>query len=327
MARRLPRRRALMLALAVPAIARPAAAQEWKPTRQVSIIVPYPPGGFSDSLTRILAIELPNILGQNVVVENKPGASGRLGIDALSKAAPDGHTFAIVTPGIVSILPITDERYADMASRFTPLMLAVWAPAVIVFNPARIPAKTVPEFVEFIRQNPRKLNYGSLGVGSSYHIVIEAFLSTIGGDAVNVSYRGEAPAVQDLVAGQIDFMMATSTAIPHIKAGRVMALAALGTERWSALPELPTLIESGVKYARNSWFGYAGPPELPRPIVDGLNKALATALKAEAVKKLLDAQHTIVAASTPEQMRAAIAEESAEAKALITLGRVRVENN
>lgn len=280
----------LLAAAALAAACSFAHAEDW-PARPVKMIVPYPPGGPVDVSARLLAPKLQAALGQPFVVENKPGAGGNIGVDAVAKSAPDGYTLgmgAIATHAInPSLMPnVPFDPIAD----FVHLALVVQVPNVLVVN-NDVAAKSVAELVALAKSRPGKLDFASGSTGSTGHLAGELFKQMTGTYAVHIPYKGAAPAVADLIAGRVHFMFDNlASALPRIKTGQVRALAVTTLKRAPALPELPTLDESGLKgFDMTTWWGVVGPAKMPEPIAARLNAEILKAMDAPDVKERLRA--------------------------------------
>jgi tripartite-type tricarboxylate transporter receptor subunit TctC len=279
-----------LLAVALAAAATTLHAQAW-PSKPLRFIVPYPPGGPVDVSARLLAPKLQAALGQPVVVENKPGAGGNIGMDALAKSAPDGYTIGMgaiathaINPALMSNVPY------DPLRDFIHLTLVVQVPNVLVVN-NDVPAKSVAELVALAKAKPGKLDFGSGSTGSTGHLAGELFKQMTGTYMVHIPYKGAAPAVADLLAGRVHFMFDNlASALPRIKAGQVRALAVTTLMRAPALPELPTLDESGLKgFDMTTWWGVMGPAKMPEAIATRLNAEILKAMDAPDVKERLRA--------------------------------------
>ena len=269
---RLPRFATPALAGLCIAFAGAALAQAF-PTRAVRIIVPFPPGGGADALARIMQPSLTRAWGQPVIVENKPGASGHIGADAVASSEPDGYTLMMS-----STASLTEKN----VGQFAPVTLVSASPYVIVANP-KVPARNVRELIDYARRNPGKLSFGSSGTGAASHLSAELFKSLAGVDMLHVPYKGTGQALTDLLAGQIDLMFAPAqTVMPHVQAGKLNALAVTSAKRSATLPDLPTIAEAGLPgYEAIGWFGLLAPAKTPSAIVARLstdaNKVLAEA--------------------------------------------------
>jgi tripartite-type tricarboxylate transporter receptor subunit TctC len=278
---------ALCLGLGAFALPRAAVAGDW-PTRPVTLIVPFAPGGTTDIIARIVGQALSARLGQNVIIENVGGAGGALGANQAAKAAPDGYTIFMATiahamaPGIYKSLPY------DFEKDFAPITVVAYVPNIVIVHPL-VPAKTIGELIAYIRANPGKVNYGSAGIGSTEHMSGELMAAMANLKMVHVPYKGGAPMMADLIAGHIEMSIETSgSATPHIKAGNVRALAVSTAKRSPAFPDLPTLAEAGLPgYDVKTWYGLLAPAGTPAPIRDRLYKELAEILKSPDIKARL----------------------------------------
>src|SRR5262245_15970554 len=293
------------------AIAAGAWAQAF-PSKPIRYIVPFPPGGPTDTFSRALAAQLAEALGQPVIVENIPGPAAAIGMGRAAKSLPDGYAIGLATTGSHSINPhlygakLTYNALKD----FTPLTLAVSYVNVLVVNPA-VPAKSVAELVAYAKANPGKVNFGSAGNGSSNHLSGELLKSLTGAPMQHVPYKGSAPALTDVVSGQLTFMFdILVTAVPQVRAGRVRALAVTSAKRSPFAPDIPTMSESGVPgYAEagaDLWFGIVAPAGLPKPVVDKLNGELIRVLRSPAMRERISSQFFDVRTSTPAEFRKVI---------------------
>jgi tripartite-type tricarboxylate transporter receptor subunit TctC len=258
-------------------VSQSARAQPY-PSRPVRIIVGFPPGGPSDFLARLIGQWLSDRLGQTFIIENRPGASGNIATEAVTRAPADGHTLLLVVPGNA----ISDLLYDKLAFSFmrdtTPVAGLSNGPLVMEVNPA-IPVHTVPEFIAYAKARPGQINFVSPGIGAVIHLCGELFKMMTGVDMVHVPYRGTAPALTDLIAGQVQLMFAdTPSSIEHIKAGKLRALAVTTAVRSEVLPDVPTVSEFLPGFVASNWFGIAAPRSTPPDIVDRLNKEINAAL-------------------------------------------------
>ncbi|MBN9473875.1 MAG: hypothetical protein ABS43_24960 [Bordetella sp. SCN 67-23] len=290
----------------------PAQAQDY-PERALRLIVPFSAGGVTDLVARIYASELAKGLGQTVVVENKTGAAGAVAMDAVKQAAPDGYTLMLATIGTQAINPalLPNLRYAPGDLDYVTMLTTV--PQLLVVN-AKSPIRTVAELVEHAKKNPGKLSYGSSGIGSAPHLAVEIFAARAGFRAVHVPYRGSSQSITDLIAGQLDFMIdPVTTTLPYIQSGKLRALAVSTPQRLPALPDLPTIAESGyADYDVGVWNTIAVLKGTPRPVVKRLAAESARILAAEPVRKrLLDVGAVAVPAS-PDETRVFVEREQAK---------------
>lgn len=287
------------------------------PNKPIRLIVPWPSGGATDVVARVLAEGMRKDLGRSVVIENKPGATGRIGIEAVRSAPPDGYTLVMAISNTHGLAPaLYPDLPYDPVKDFTPIGVAATGPLAVVVHPS-VPAKTLPELVEYAKRNPGKLNFASAGAGSASHLLGEMLKSIAGIDMVHIGYKGTGQAVTDLAAGQVQLLFDGTPVMPYLKNDQLRALATTGPKRWSALPEVPTTTEAGYpKLQTYGWWGLMGPKGMPQPIVDRLNRSLNSALKDPFVQSTLHTQGMDVSeANTPAEMGAFIATEIVRWKA------------
>jgi tripartite-type tricarboxylate transporter receptor subunit TctC len=293
---------AFVLAVALPFT---AVAQAF-PSKALRLICPFPPAGAVDIASRSTANELSKILGQPVTVDNKPGAGGNLGGAEAARAAPDGYTLFMTTSGIQSINPALYAKMPfDPNKDLTPIAPLVSLNNVLVLHPS-VPAKSVKDVIALAKSQPGKLSYASSGFGTSIHMSGAMFTQFTGTDLLHVPYKGSGPALTELLAGQVNMMFDNiPSSLPHIKAGKLRALATTGAKRDPTLPDLPTMAEAGVAgYESGVWFGLMAPAGTPKDVVARLNAAAVQATKApEFVKRMTDLGYSIIA-GTPEEMTA-----------------------
>ncbi len=292
----------VLLSILALAFAHPAIAQGWKPTGPVRLIVPIQ-GGTVDILARMAAQRLQETWGQPVIVEAKPGAGGSIGAELVAKSAPDGQTVLVAFTAPITVNPtLFDKISYDPIKDLAPITLAVTTPQFVVVHPS-VPANTMAEFIDFAKKNPGKLSYASVSVGSASHLTMEMLKSAAGIDLTHVPYKGSAPAVTDLLGGQVHAaMLVPGNVLPHLKTGKLKVLATTGRKRFAGTPDIPTLIESGFPdFEAVAWIGFMAPGGTPRAIVDAYHAELVRILALPDVKqRLLDIQFEIVA-GTPEQ--------------------------
>src|SRR5262245_13174103 len=285
----LVRRKFLRLAtatVAAPVLLRPAWAQIY-PTRPVRIIVGFIAGGSLDLLARLIGQWLQERLGQPFVVENRPGAGGNIGTEAVVRAAPDGHTLLMVSNSAAINATLYDKLNFVFLRDIAPIASISRASIVMTVNPL-LAAKTVPEFISHAKANPGKINMASGGIGTGPHLAAELFKSMTGIDALHVPYRGSAPALTDLIGGQVQTMFdGLASSIEHIKGGKLRALAVTTAIRSEALPEIPTMGEFVAGYEASAWFGVGAPKNTPVEIIERLNKEINTALADPRIKARL----------------------------------------
>ncbi len=313
------RRRSALTLLAGAACAPAALAQAAWPARPVRIVVPFAAAGTTDILARALAPELQRAFGQPFVVDNKPGAGGNTGSAEVAKAAPDGYTLLMGTVGTHAINPSLYEKMPYDAKRdFVPVTLMAGVPNVLVLNPAmaqRYGINSVADLTRVARSNPGKLNVASSGNGTSIHLSAELYKSLTGTFMVHFPYRGSGPALLDLMAGNVDLMFDNlPSAMPHIRSGRLKALAVTSAARSTALPDLPTVAEAGgpalKEFEASSWFGLLAPAGTPADIVNRIQQETAKALATPAMRERLQAQGAIPSGNTPAEFARLIDEET-----------------
>jgi tripartite-type tricarboxylate transporter receptor subunit TctC len=312
------RRTTLALLSTLPLAAR---AQGAWPSRAVRIVVPFAAGGTTDILARALAPELQRAFGQPFVVENKPGAGGNNGANEVAKAAPDGHTFLMGTVGTHAINASLYSRMPyDHVKDFAPVSLVAGVPNVLVLNPANAQKNgiaSVVDLIRYARANPGRLNVASSGNGTSIHLAAELFKTMTGSFMLHLPYGGSGPALIDLMAGNTDLMFDNlPSSLPHIRSGKLRALAVTSAVRSAALPELPTIEEAGGPvlkgYEASSWFGLLAPAGTPMDIVNRLQAEVAKALATPAIKERLQAQGAIPSGNTSAEFARHIAVETAK---------------
>ena len=290
--------------LAVPLGPGVARAQAPFPSRPITMVVGFAPGGGTDTVARILAKTVSEGLGQQVVVDNKAGAGGNIATDFVAKAAPDGHTILLGNVGSLTVAPhLLASLPYDPLRDFAPITMAVVFANVIVVHPS-VPANTLAEFVRLAKEKPGQITYGSSGIGGAGHLAGELLRIMAGIDLVHVPYKGGGPAMQGLLGGQISAYFATPVAAgPHMKAGKARALASTGTTRSPFLPEVPTVAESGYPgYEATNWYAYVAPAKTPKDIVERLNREIVRALGTPEVKELFAKQGLEPRPSTPEEL-------------------------
>lgn len=298
-------RRALLVAPALTLLPRRGAAQGF-PTRAVTIVVPNPPGGGSDFAARLFTEGLSQALGQPVVIDNRPGANGNIGIQQAVRAAPDGHTLLMQYSGYHAGNPAMMQNLPwDPIRDLAPVAMATMAPHVILGAP-NLPANSLQELIAYARANPGKLNFASSGNGSIQHIAGEVFSRAIGAPMVHVPYRGAAPALQDVAGGRVEIFITTpSSAIALVQAGRVKAIAMASAQRSSGLPDVPTTAEAGLPgFTMDAWFAFFAPAGVPRPILERLNGELRRLAENPAIRRRAEEGGTRLAAMTIEELDA-----------------------
>jgi len=306
-----PRRAFLRLAaaaVALPAIARPARAQTY-PARPVRIIVGFSAGGPTDINARIMAQWLSERLGQQFLVENRPGAAGNIATEAALRSAPDGYTLLQVTSSNAVNATFYDNLSFNILTDTAPVAAIIRLPFVMEVNPS-VTAKTVPEFIAYAKANPGKINMASGGIGTSIHIAGELFKMMAGVNLIHVPYRGSAPALTDMISGQVHVMFDILTSsIGHIRSGALRALAVTTTTRSEALPELPTVGDFLPGYEASAWYGIAAPKNTPSEIIEKLNKEINAGLADPGVKARLTELGGTVTPGSPADFGRLLADE------------------
>lgn len=304
----------LIAAAAALPLSRPALAQPARlPDGPLRIIVPFPPGGPNDLLARVLGQKLSPILEQPVVVENRSGAGGVIGTDAAAKAPPNGLTMALTSAGAIAIAPpLTPRMPFNVERDLAPVTLVAIMPELLAVNP-KLPVRTLAELVDHAKKNPAKLNFASSGNGSMPHLAGESLRAAAGLDIVHVPYRGAAPAVTDLIAGQVQMMFADMPAMmSQVQAGDLRPIALAGRERSPLLPETPTLAEAGFPSVEaENWYGLVAPARTPAPVIAMLHEAVAKALRDPELQRTYAEQGARPVGNTPGEVRAFITAETA----------------
>ena len=302
-----------------------ALADTW-PSKPIKRVVPFAAGGSTDVTARLIAQALTERLGQQTFVENRPGAGGNIGADAVAKAEPDGYTLLMTTstthatnPSLYKSLPF------DVKKDFAPISLTAFIPNLLVVNPS-VPAKNVQEFVKYLKDNPDKLTYGSAGNGSSQHLSAELFKSLADVKMVHAVYRGGAPAMTDLISGQIQVLFSPLVeALQHVQAGKLTALGITTAKRSALLPDVPTIGEVLPGYEVALWNGVLAPAGTPAPIIEKVNRALVEALRSEEMKAKLAQQGSEPVGNSPEEFRAFIADELVKWGKLVEISGARIQ--
>lgn len=295
---------ALMVSIMI-ATVQPAWANDSYPTKPVKLVVPFPPGGTTDIVARILAQKLGETFGKSFVVENKAGAGGLVGADYVAKSEADGHTLLLGNSGaLATALKLVPSVPYDVMRDFAPISMISDVTVVLAVHPS-VPAKTVAELVAYARSRPGKLNIAIPSIGSMHHLLTEMFKMSAGISAVSVPYKGSAPAVVDLMAGQVqvdfDNLPALAT---YVESGKVRALAVASTERSDFLPNIPSMKESGFPdIVASPWFAMVAPTGTPRPIIEKLNREIVRIMQSDDMKKRLRDQGANSRWSTPEECR------------------------
>ena len=308
------------------AFATPAArAQAW-PNKPIRLVVPYAPGGFTDITARLIGQKLQERLGQVVTIDNKPGANSIIGVDAVAKATPDGTTFGVVIAAFAANTTLYPKLPYDAAKDLAAVSLIGVSPLVAAVN-NDAPFKTAAQLIEYARRNPGKVSFGSSGNGSAAHLTTEYFKALTKSYMVHIPYRGAAPALTDLMGGQIQlFFDAASGLINTGKAGKVRLIGVASTKRLAALPDVPTFIEQGLAgFTGSTWAGVLAPAATPKEIVKRVSDEIAQIVRLDEVKSKLEAMGTVPAGGTPEEFAAFIQSETAKWGKVIRDAKVTLE--
>ena len=298
-----------MLAAALAVAACGAAAQNF-PAKPINTVVGFEPGGGTDTVARIVARPLGDILGQQIVVENRAGAGGNIAVDYAAKAAPDGYTLVLANVGAIAVNPHIMKTTYDPLKDLTPITMAVVFANVLVVQPD-LPVKTLADYVKLAREKPGKITYASSGIGGAGHLAGELLKSMAKIDIVHVPYKGGGPAMQGFLGKQVDSFFATPvSSIKQIEAGKARAIATTGTKRAALMPNVPTIAESGFPgYEALNWYAYFGPANMPKGIVTRLNQSLVKALHSKEAVSLLDKQGVEPQPGTPPELAAYVKRE------------------
>ncbi|GAB3491029.1 tripartite tricarboxylate transporter substrate binding protein BugE [Curvibacter fontanus] len=299
-------------------LALPLAAQTW-PGKPIRLVVPFPPGGATDILARALSQELGRNLGQSIVIDNKPGAGGTIGALAGAQAAPDGYTLLLTTSSTHSIGPaINPKTPYNAEADFTPIAYVASSPQVILV-PMTSPAKNLREFIDYAHKNPGRLNYASSGNGTISNLSTEIFKARSGTFLVHIPYRGTGLSIADLISGKVDVLFdSVVSGMPHVRDGKLRALAVTSPKRSALVPELPAVAELLPGFESVTWFGVYGPRGLPPEIVTRVNQAVNAALAEPELKERFARLGAETTGGTPQQFAAVVKAESAKWKKVIT---------
>jgi len=296
---------ALALAIGPATLAR---ADANYPSRMVTIVVPFPAGGTADMLPRLVAEQLRPILGQTVLIENKPGASGNLGTEGVSRSAPDGYTLINAPQLTFSVNHLLNPNLRFDPRTLEPVSVLATYP-IVLFARADLPANTLPELIAYAKANPGKMSYASQGRGQSGHLTIEALKLASGTDILHVPYRGSAPAINDLLAGQVDILADNLlSGMQHVQAGKLKLIAVGGKERLKSFPNVATFSETLPGFITDTWMAIAAPPGTPKEVTKKMSDAIAKALQQPELRRRIEELQADPLGSTPEQMAAMIKE-------------------
>jgi tripartite-type tricarboxylate transporter receptor subunit TctC len=289
------------------------------PTKPVRVIVSFPPGGAADQIARAVSEPLSQALGQPVVVENRAGANGNIAGDYVAKQPADGHTLLMSSGGTVSINPhLYSKMSFDPTKDLTPVAAAARVLVFLEVNPAKVPVNSATEFIDYVKKNPGKLTFGSPGNGSSPHLAAEMMKAQANVFATHIPYRGAAPAMQDMLGGQIDFMFDPGIGLQHVKAGKLELLAVGSPKRSPQFPDVPTLDEIGLKgFDADTWFGFYAPGGTPQPVVAKLNAEINKILRSPAFVERMNAIGAVPEPMSPQDFAARAQVDSVRFGALI----------
>jgi len=301
-----------------------AAAQQF-PSRPVRVIVPLTPGGGVDTLARIISDHFSQTLGQRFIVDNRPGAGGGIGVETVAKAAPDGHTLLVSSSSLVTNAAIQSVRY-DPVKDFQPVTKLTTNPYIIVTTPS-LPVASVKELVALARSRPGTVTYASSGTGGILHLGAELLCALSGVQMTHVPYKGVAEGYPAVVSGQVNWILGSPiSALPLVKAGRLKGIAVTSGTRSKALPDLPTIAESGVPgYEVDAWFGLFAPARVPAPIIERLHAEAVKAVRAPEIERRMEAEATDVVGNTPREFSAQVRAEYEKWRSLVTKAGLKVQ--
>jgi len=295
------------------------------PTKPVRVIVPFAPGGGSDFIARVIATPLTKVLGQQFIVDNRAGAGSTLGTEVALKSPPDGYTLLVISGSFTTSPSLYKKLRYDSLNDMVPVIQTEDGPYVICVHPS-LPVKTVKQLVALAKAKPGSLNYASTGQGGITHLASELFALRTGIKITHIPYKGSGPAVIDTVSGQTQMMVAASAAaVPHIKAKRLVALAVSFPKRVEALPDVPTVMESGYKYQVNNWHGVIAPKGVPKPILDRLNAEINRIVKTPDFAKRIESEGLLPAGGTPEEFLTLIKREITEWAEVVKEAKITLE--
>jgi len=323
----IPRLAALLSGVALAASAGGAFAQTW-PTKPVRLVVPFAPGGSSEIVARSVAAEMSKSLGQQVIVDNKPGGAGNIAMQEVARAEPDGYTIIIGHVGTLAVNPYMFAKLPyDVDKDFVPITLLAQVPNIFVVNAANVPAKNLKEFVALAKAKPGILTYGSAGNGSAGHLAFEYLKLVTGIDVVHVPYKGTGPQITDLIGGRTDASSAgTPPLMPHIKSGKVRPIAVGMPKRIAALPDVPTVAEQGYKgFETSQWYGLIAPAKTPDAVLKRLHAEAAKAAKSKQVAERFAADNAIAVGNSPAEFAAFIKKEQERWSDVVKKANIKAE--
>jgi tripartite-type tricarboxylate transporter receptor subunit TctC len=296
------------------------------PVKPLRLIVPFPPGGGADTVARIMSQKLTEAMGQQVVIDNRAGAGGIIGLETAARAAPDGYTLLLAPSGPLVIHPSLYRKLAyDTVRDFEPISLLTSTPLILVTHPS-LPVTSIKELVQYAREHAGKLNFASVGKGGSSHLAAELFMQMTSTHLVHVPYKGLAPALNGILSGEVQLMFGSMAALPQIRSGRLRALAVTSAGRSSALPQVPTVSEAGVPgYATASWYGLLAPAGTPRPVVDRLYREFNKILDTRDLREKLVAEGSDPIGNSPREFGEYIKSELARWARVIEHARIELD--
>ena len=302
-------------------------AAQGYPARAIRVVVPQAPGGGNDTIARLIGQRLTQTLKQQVVVDNRAGAGGLIGAELVAKAPPDGYTLLLGNVATLAIIPNVQKKMPyDPFKDFEPVSLIASAPLLVVVHPS-LPVTSIKQLIALAKAKPGELNYASNGFGSSTHLATELFKVMTGTNMTHVPYKGLAPATTDLLSGQVQVMFSSAVAmLPHVKAGRLRALAMTGAKRSTAIPDVPTVAEAGVRgYEAGSWYGILAPAGTDKAIIDTLSREIAAATRTPEILERLNNEAVIPIGSTPAEFASHIRKEHARVAQVVKTSGARFE--
>lgn len=301
-------------------------AAEW-PERPIKLIVPYPPGGLTDTVSRILSDEVAKILGQPIVIDNRSGAGGQIGLQAMMQAPKDGYTLGLVVPATMVTLPLTNPNFPFKPLKdFEPITVAVDTYLTLVVSP-KLGIHTLEDFIAYAKKNPGKMNYGTPGAGTSFHFNNVIMAQKLGISTVHVPYAGEVQMLNDIVGNQLQYALVSNAGKAFIESGKVVPLAVTTSKRVVALPKVPTFREAGVDFTSDGWVGYVAAAGTPTPILDKLNAAFVKAMEVSRVKTLFTQMGYTVVGNSRADFRAVVEQSTKRYADLLSSGAVKIEKN
>lgn len=303
-----------------------ALAADW-PQRPLKLIVPYPAGGLTDTVSRLLSDEVGKILGQPVIIDNRAGAGGQIGLQAMMSAPRDGHTIALVVPATMSTLPLTNPNYPFQPLKdFEPITTAAETYLTLVVSP-KLGVKTLADFKAYAAAHPDRMYYGTPGAGTSFHFNNVVLQQTLGFTATHVPYAGEVQMLNDIVGGQLAYALVSNAGRTFIEGGKVVPLAITAAQRVRALPNVPTFRENGIDFTSEGWVGYAAAAGTPAPILDALNAAFRRALEQPRIQQAFAEMGYTPVGNSRQAFRALVEANTRRYAALLESGAVRLDKN